>query len=425
MQTGQNISVYTFDVTLTDRDVKGTEGTIVFHNLKKPELKTSVTVTLEEALVIPDYTSIGTENVVRPGIPATETTPAVPNDVMLVIKEDNSTTVKVKSMDGVTVKVDYPAGSPEWLSYTGASASPTKAAIETADSTVAAQAATKSAKTGKSVTLKSQDIEFVPIKSKLPGAQQATVTLNNNIGGKEYVFTITPKLLPAVVSKGKEVSVPADDVLKGDLITLYQLPGANKESSQMQLSAFALGGSILTIEGDGATISPAQNTANEADYILKPDLPDGTNESTVTLRAKNYTDQTQYSGYTVNVLRAEVTGDKTATLTATVGQTVSFKASFYEGFTIDKKTIQWQPDGESGGVQWFTIVITEFDAGKDKTIMLTTSATVATAKVRPATITLKNNIVNGGDLKVVVTPVYTIPTLTAVANTANPTKTPL
>ena len=75
MQTGQNISVYTFDVTLTDRDVKGTEGTIVFHNLKKPELKTSVTVTLEEALVIPDYTSIGTENVVRPGIPATETTP--------------------------------------------------------------------------------------------------------------------------------------------------------------------------------------------------------------------------------------------------------------------------------------------------------------------------------------------------------------
>ena len=120
-------------------------------------------------------------------------------------------------MDGVTVKVDYPAGSPEWLSYTGASANPTKAAIETADSTVAAQAATKSAKTGKSVTLKSQDIEFVPIKSKLPGAQQATVTLNNNIGGKEYVFTITPKLLPAVVSKGKEVSVPADDVLKGDL----------------------------------------------------------------------------------------------------------------------------------------------------------------------------------------------------------------
>ena len=94
------------------------------------------------------------------------------------------------------------------------------------------------------VMSKPQDITFKPIESKLAGAQKATVTLRNTIGGKDYVFTITPEMLPATAVKGKEVSVPLQDALAADkkTATLYQLPGENKDNSKIQIAVTSQGG---------------------------------------------------------------------------------------------------------------------------------------------------------------------------------------
>lgn len=410
-QASQSGAETVFDLVLNNRDVvvDGNQSSIVFHNKKKAGLKTNVTVTLLDAPVTPSYEAIGTDNTHTPANPG-----IAPDDVQIVIKKDNSATVKTTSMDGVTVKIDYPENTPEWLTHNGTTA--TKAAAATSAATRAA------------VMSKPQDITFKPIESKLAGAQKATITLRNTIGGKDYVFTITPEMLPATAVKGKEVSVPLQDALAADkkTATLYQLPGENKDNSKMQIAVTSQGGSALVIEGDGASVTPAENTANEANYILKPLLPDGTNEATVTLHAKNYTDKEKMTDYTVTVLRSDLTGATAATLTATKDQMATFKASSHEGFTIDKTATAWQPEGQTGGSQWFDITATEFEAGKDKTVTVKATATTATAtaQIRPATITLKNKIVNGGDLKVVVTPAYTIPALVTVG-AADPTQNTL
>ena len=410
-QASQSGAETVFDLVLNNRDVvvDGNQSSIVFHNKKKAGLKTNVTVTLLDAPVTPSYEAIGTDNTHTPANPG-----IAPDDVQIVIKKDNSATVKTTSMDGVTVKIDYPENTPEWLTHNGTTA--TKAAAATSAATRAA------------VMSKPQDITFKPIESKLAGAQKATVTLRNTIGGKDYVFTITPEMLPATAVKGKEVSVPLQDALAADkkTATLYQLPGENKDNSKMQIAVTSQGGSALVIEGDGASVTPAENTANEANYILKPLLPDGTNEATVTLHAKNYTDKEKMTDYTVIVLRSDLTGATAATLTATKDQMTTFKASSHEGFTIDKTATAWQPEGQTGGSQWFDITATEFEAGKDKTVTVKATATTATAtaQIRPATITLKNRIVNGGDLKVVITPAHTIPALVTVG-AADPTQNTL
>ncbi|MFV0580725.1 MAG: beta strand repeat-containing protein [Parabacteroides gordonii] len=409
-----------YELELNDRDVvvDNNRGTVSFNNQKSDKLGIDITVTLLDAPVSPSYTAIGEDNKHTSGGAGT------PDDVEITIKKDNSATVKTSSMDGVSVKMDYPAGSPEWLQCDGA--------VVTKAVQAALAATTKTA--GDSLSLKSaasslnttQDIKFTPIENKLSGAKKATITLKNTIGGKDYTFTMTPAMQPATAVKGKEASVPVQDALAADkkTITLYQLPGEKAASSQMQIAVTSLGGSALALEGAGATVSPAENIANEANYTLKPALAVDKNEATVILHAKNNTDKTKMTDYVVTVLRSDLTGDATAALTAVKDQTVAFKASSHEGFSIDKAAIAWQPAGQTGGSQWFDIAATDFEAGKDKVVTLKAVATTTNAQVRPAIITLKNKIVNGGDLKVTVTPVYSVPTL-KVSGTPDPTQNTL
>ncbi|MEY8612869.1 DUF1566 domain-containing protein, partial [Parabacteroides segnis] len=89
----------------------------------------------------------------------------------------------------------------------------------------------------------------------------------------------------------------------------------------------------------------------------------------------------------------------------------TFKVSSHEGFTIDNAAIQWQPDGESGGSRWFNIKETTVEAGTNKIVTAIATAVNNTMLVRPATVTLKNKIVDGGDLKVIIAPVYAAPTI--------------
>ena len=384
-QASQSGAETVFALVLNNRDINvtGNQGTIVFHNKKKTELKVNVTVTLLEAPVTPSYEAIGTDNSHTPS-PDDGITP---DNVEIAIKKDNKVTVKTNSMDGVTVKIDYPEGSPEWLTFEGA---------------VSTKAITKT-----------QDITFKPVESKLTGAKKATVTLKNTIGGKDYVFTMTPEMQAPTALKGTTASIPVQDILKADtkVITIYQLPGENATKSQMQIAVTSFGGSVLAIEGNAATVTPAENTANEANYVLKPALPDGTNKATVTLHAKNYTDKEKVTDYTVTVLRSDLTGNTKASLTAVKDQSVTFKVSSHEGFTIDNAAIQWQPDGETGGSRWFNIKETAVEAGTDKIVTAIAAAVNNTMLVRPATVTLKNKIIDGGDLKVVIAPVYAAPTI--------------
>ncbi|WP_278705148.1 hypothetical protein [Parabacteroides goldsteinii] len=406
-----NGAVTLFNLRLNNRDavVENNQGTVVFHNKKKKELKANVTVTLLDAPVVTSYEAIGPDNTVVPGTPDDTT----PDNIVLLIKKDNKVTVKTNSMDGVNVMIDYPEGSPQWLTYSGAA---------TGTNTV-----TDTRAILPTVMNKVQELTFLPVENKLAGAKTATVTLKNIIGGKDDIFTMTPEMPAPELTKGKEASVPVQDILKAETkaITLYQLPGDNATGSKMQITAASLGGSILAIEGTGATVSPAENTANEANYILKPALSDGTAKATVTLHAKNYTDKEKITDYAVTVLRSDLTGDTKASLTAAANQSVTFKASSHEGFSIDNAAIQWQPDGQTGGVRWFNIRETEVEAGTDKTITAIAVATTTTAQIRPATVTLKNKIADGGDLKVTVTPVYSIPTLAVVDKSASPSQNTL
>lgn len=408
----QNRPEAIYDLVLTNRDVviPGNQGTIVFHNKKKTSLKINITVSLLDAPVTPSYETVGTDNTVIPG----NADGSTPDDVQITIKKDNSATIKASSMDGVTVKISYPDGSPEWLSCDGAAT--TKSAPAATQETIQETAGNVSLMSYTPIINQVQNIKFSPIENKLAGAQKATVTLKNTIGGKDCSFTVTPSMQPATAVKGAEASVPVQDKLAADkkTVTLYQLPGDNAAQSQMQIAVSSLGGSALVIEGDGATVSPEENTANEATYLLKPALGEGKNEATVTLHAKNYTDKTKMTDYAVTVLRSDLTGTVSASLTAAKDQTTSFKASSYEGFSIDKSAIAWQPANQTGGSPWFDITATDFEAGKDKVVTLKAISTATTAQIRPATVTLKNKIVNGGDLKVTVNPIYTVPTLQTV-----------
>lgn len=431
-----------FQLTLNDRDVvvKDNKGTVVFKNKSQDKLKTEVTVTLLDAPVTPDFSSSGAGNIVTPANPDTGT----PTDLGILIQENQNATVNINSMDGVRVKINY-NGGPEWLSYTGAETA-TKAAPAALTEQPAQPAQPKTpfapmaapkaaATTAGSASLwaaspratmsKTIQIVFSPVISKLADARMATVTLQNIIGGKDSSFTISPIMQPATVAKGKETPVPVQDMFDGAKKTavLYQLPG-NKDKSQMQIAVSSLGGSALAIEGEGVTVSPAESKANEANYILRPALADGTNKATVTLHAKNYTDKEKKNDYTITVLRSDLTGETKATLKAQLDQTVTFKATSHEGFSIDPNAIVWQPQGESGGAAWFKVPTTDFDKGENKVITLTATTTTATAQVRPATLTLKNKIVNGGDLTVVVTPEYVVPTL-STPTAADPTQNTL
>lgn len=395
-------------LTLNDRDkvVDGDQGTVTVFNRKKPELKTDIIVTLLPAEIAPTYNAVGTDNTHTPGNGADQ-----PDDITLKVTKDNTTTVSASSMDGVKVKINYPEGSPEWLSFQGASG--LRAAMLNDNSTSATVATTATAAMPmNNISLKTEQIVFTPVESKLTGAKKATVTLHNIIGGKDYCFTITPNMQPGTAEKDtKKNAVPLQNKVDKDAktITIYQLPGEKAATSSFPITVTSLGGSILTFEktdgkGEGIKLDKAEDTKNTAGYVITPALDAADTKITGVLHVKNYTQPDKMTDYTVTILRSDLTGTKDVTLTAQKDQSATTSISSFHGFTIDKATVDWQ-----GGSQWFNISTTDFDGGEKKTV--TFVATNVTTQVRPATVTLKNKIVDGGDLKVVVTPTYAAPTI--------------
>ena len=372
-----------FLLTLNNRDlpVDGNQGTVVFCNKKKNELQTGITVNIMDAPVKTDYTAVGSDNTYTPGTSDGTT----PDDLAIRIKENSSATVKASSIDGVEVKIDYPEGTPEWLSFTEATAT-------TATTTAVATKATAS--------LQTQDITFKPIERSMGGAQKATVTLVNIIGGKNYSFTVTPVYATPVLSVISTSAQPAQNTfVAGDdasTLTLYRVSG-----STIQLKATAIGGSRAT-DPAGVTVSGGDTYQTENTYTVT--LAAGATSGSFNI--VNKSDPAKIHTVTVQAPVATITS-KNVTLAVNLNQTATAATSSPEGFTAS--VTNW-----GGGGAWFDLPTKDF--GKNNVnVTVKVNASLGNIGIKPATVTLKNKIAGGGDITFTVTPTLGTPAVKRVS----------
>ena len=347
-----------FLLTLNNRDlpVDGNQGTVVFCNKKKNELQTGITVNIMDAPVKTDYTAVGSDNTYTPGTSDGTT----PDDLAIRIKENSSATVKASSIDGVEVKIDYPEGTPEWLSFTGATAS------------TATAVATKA-----TASLRTQDITFKPIERSMGGAQKATVTLVNIIGGKNYSFTVTPVYATPVLSVISTSAKPAQNTfVAGDdasTLTLYRVSG-----STIQLKATAIGGSRAT-DPAGVTVSGGDTYQTENTYTVT--LAAGATSGSFNI--VNKSDPAKIHTVTVNAPDPTLKLDKTeVTLTPSNGTVQTLKLTSGAGYK--SYSVAW-----GGGTQWFSLPAT---VAGGTNVDLNVTANTANTNPKEATVTLTNAV---------------------------------
>ena len=347
-----------FLLTLNNRDlpVDGNQGTVVFCNKKKNELQTGITVNIMDAPVKTDYTAVGSDNTYTPGTSDGTT----PDDLAIRIKENSSATVKASSIDGVEVKIDYPEGTPEWLSFTEATA------------TTATAVATKA-----TASLRTQDITFKPIERSMGGAQKATVTLVNIIGGKNYSFTVTPVYATPVLSVISTSAKPAQNTfVAGDdasTLTLYRVSG-----STIQLKATAIGGSRAT-DPAGVTVSGGDTYQTENTYTVT--LAAGATSGSFNI--VNKSDPAKIHTVTVSAPDPTLKLDKTeVTLTPSNGTVQTLKLTSGAGYK--SYSVAW-----GGGTQWFSLPAT---VAGGTNVDLNVTANTANTNPKEATVTLTNAV---------------------------------
>ena len=345
-----------FLLTLNNRDlpVDGNQGTVVFCNKKKNELQTGITVNIMDAPVKTDYTAVGSDNTYTPGTSDGTT----PDDLAIRIKENSSATVKASSIDGVEVKIDYPKGTPEWLSFTGA--------------TAATAVATKA-----TASLRTQDITFKPIERSMGDAQKATVTLVNIIGGKNYSFTVTPVYATPVLSVISTSAKPAQNTfVAGDdasTLTLYRVSG-----STIQLKATAIGGSRAT-DPAGVTVSGGDTYQTENTYTVT--LAAGATSGSFNI--VNKSDPAKIHTVTVSAPDPTLKLDKTeVTLTPSNGTVQTLKLTSGAGYK--SYSVAW-----GGGTQWFSLPAT---VAGGTNVDLNVTANTANTNPKEATVTLTNAV---------------------------------
>ncbi|MCC8172725.1 MAG: hypothetical protein LIP00_13315 [Parabacteroides sp.] len=382
-----------FTVVLNDRDITDATGVIVFHNKKQNTLKTDITVNLQDAGISPSFNALGGTGVVY--TPAAS--PADLADITVPILSDNTFIVQSTSMEGVKVAIDFDGGS-EWLTHDGETAAPavtTHGAVNPA-ATNAAELAAMLLRAGD----KTANITFSLVSSKLAGGKKATVTFKNNIGGADYSFTVTPEFKGVTVAK-EGTSVPTDNKLENTTLTVYKLPS---KTSTMGIKVTSYGGSKLEYTGTGLTLSATENTANEAVYTLT-----ATGAGTGTLKVMNYTDNAQFTEYTVNVIQSDLKVANTSiNLNAAANQTATNKITACPlGYTASVSS--WG----SGGAAWFDITTTNpsTTTGEQNIGFKVKSGLANTVVIKEATVTLTNKITNGNSVTFTVKPVFPAPTL--------------
>ena len=382
----ENAAETLLTLVLNDREVADATGTLVFHNKKQPDLKTDITVNLQDADVAASFDALGGTGTVY--TPATDAALA---DVKIPVTGRNSFAVQTTSLQGITVAIDFDGG-PEWLSHDGetytaaANEAPLNAPVSVPHAT--RQAGNQTA-----------TLTFSLVPDKLAGGKKATVTLKNTIGGADYSFTVTPAFQGVTVTR-EGVSVPIDDKLENTTLTLYKLPST---SSTMDIRVTSYGGSKLQYEGTGLTLSATESTDNEAVYTLT-----ATGAGQGTLKVMNYTDHTQFTEYTVNILPSELEIQDTnidldAAGNATGTNRITACPLGYEA------EITWA----DGGAEWFEITSANpsTTSGEQDIALQVKSGLSNAAVIDTACITLTNTIAGGGNVSFRVTPVWQASTL--------------
>lgn len=407
-----------YTLTLKDREVQETGARVVFCNKKRPELKAEVGIELKDASIQPSFDGVGTDNTYTPPAAKDEQ-----GNVDMKITDGNTCQVNATSMDGVAVKIEYPDGGPEWLTHDAEAATAKTKATATSATTPIWSKSVAAMPAAPTADNRRETVTFSLVNAKLAGAKPAIVTLVNKIGGPDHRFTVTPQMQLGTMEKAS--SVPADDKIGTDrTITLYKLPDG--KTSAMDVKVTSYGGSTLTSSDDAvikvtksvtprAAGSGVTQDDNNAWYTLTA-VSAGTPTSprTAKLTHNNRTDNTRKEEYTVNVIASDITGDDATLLTPQNGQTAKFLISSPLGF----KAAVTDYKADEGGKLWLKLNADEY-AGKENAEVIVTAISELT-NVHPVTLTLTNNIADGGNKTLTVTPVYAVPALSVVASTANP-----
>lgn len=361
-----NLPKTTFSAVLTDRDVADATGKIVFHNVKKNDLKTEYTVNLLAAPIQPKFDGLGgVNNSFTPDAGGTTL-----GELTMNVTSGNKATVVTTPLDGVTTEINF-NGGPEWLKSSAAAVT-------------------------RAVNAQQQVVTLSLQEDKLDGAKTATVTLVNKIGGKNEVFTVKPQLNVGTIEKVS--SLPEDNVLTYSSMTLYKLPSS---TSEMKLKVTSYGGSTLTTDNDNVTVaqtavsraSSATNGAVLSYYTLTPNA-----FGTTQLTLANKTDLSKTAVYTITVADPGITvNEDTKELIVQNNQSVSFSVTSPRGYSAE---------ANYGTTKWVNTIINKYGVGTTSVNVSTPSSGTVTDASLPqnVTITLKNNIKDGGDKVITVKP---------------------
>lgn len=371
----QNGSEIIYSFTLNNRDVTDVnenKGTVVFQNKKNNDLKTDITVQLLDAALQPDFTDSSLSNGKNSYEEPNGDTPA---NINMQISDDNKFIIPCKSMQGIEIGMDFDEG-PAWLKAYRATA--TKALSE------------------------NNEVTFSLDKAKLGGAKKATITLNNKVGGKNTVFTVSPVFLAPNVTFVS--GSPVQNKMEGTAIKLYQVEG-----SKISIKASALGGTyVKTLDGN-ITVTAEDNYNAEKNYEVT--WKSGTNASFVIANKSDETKET--APYTVNAPVTTITnGNGNVSLVTNNGQSISNTISSPEGFTA---SVDWG----SGGIQWFNLNNSSFNAGNQTVTASQINDLSADGTIKIATVTLTNKIAGGQNLTYTVTPDFQAPVVTMASNNSN------
>lgn len=285
----------TYTLTLNNRDVVlpstpsntrtgevAAGNAVIFANSKnKEKLRMPIAIVLKDAPMTPIFTALGGNNNSYTG-----PTESGLGKITMSVAVNNTCTVPVTSMDGVTVEFDFGEGNPAWLT----------SEVKT---------------TGTSAGSNQQNVIFKLVNANLSGAKDVTVTLKNKIGGADRKFVISTNI--GSLSVVKNSSTSSADSFSGTNITLYKLGGT---TSYMQLKTTYWGGSTLTSNDGAVSVSTVSTSGDVITYQVTANNV----KSGVTLTLASRVDPSKTQTYTVNV-----TEFKAPTLNATSRTITSIK----------------------------------------------------------------------------------------------------
>ncbi len=266
VETGTTSTTYqlTLKDEYRDAEVAGNQGTVTFKNSKEATLKTDITVKLLDASIAPNFEALGGTN-------NTYDAPSdgTPGNVNMELSDNNTFTVSSFSLDGVKIGMDFAGGS-AWLKNDG----------------------TPATKAGSVPNTISFSINATELAKGL--AKKATITLQNTCGGKDYIFTVTPKFLVPATTLVSGSNSPVQNSFEGTTVTLYQTT-----DSRIQIKVSGLGGSAIQ-DATGVTINDNGNGSYAKDNTYTVTL---TNKTIITgsFSIVNKSDPTKKTDYTLNV----------------------------------------------------------------------------------------------------------------------------